>query len=75
MILKEREQNVLNYLREYKEKGGIDTFKLMYKAKNTRPANEVSELRKKGFNIVTIPCKNRNTEKIYYKYLLISEPG
>lgn len=73
--MSERVEKVLNYLREYQNKGGIDTFKLMYKCRNTRPSNEIVILRKLGYNIATITHRNKSTGKNYYKYLLISEPG
>lgn len=73
--MKERVEKVLSYLREYQDKGGIDTFKLMYKCRNTRPSNEIVVLRKLGYNIATTTHKNKSTGKNYYKYLLISEPG
>ena len=75
MELKERVQKVLECLREYQSKGGIDTFRLSHQAQNTRPSNEIVVLRKLGYDIDTIPTKNQNTGKIYYRYLLISEPG
>lgn len=74
MELPERLQKILECLRKYQDKGGIDTFKLSYQAQNTRPSNEIVTLRKLGFNIATIPTKNKNTGKIYYRYLLLSEP-
>lgn len=72
--LNKREIKVLAVLREYKAKGGVDTFKLSEATKNTRPSNEIVTLRKKGYNIRTITCKNENTGKTYYKYLLVGEP-
>lgn len=73
IYLTPQENVVLQALREHPK--GISTMYLIQLTNITRPNTILWSLRKKGFDIETIPTTNPNTNKRYGTYKLIKEPG
>ncbi len=63
-------QRILAYLKKY---GSITTPESRFKLDIPHPAGRINELRKKGFNIVTVMVRDHNpggTDHCFAKYFL-----